>query len=220
MSDSSSQRLHEDRGAEAFVPGCQRARLLQRGALGAIAVAQVDNRDQLGEVEVVNGVEILDSLLQVTYRGIHRKEGTFLSFPFRIYQGDLKVMVDSFRFPSGHQMLVPAVTKRVIYPPPGFIAISRHHLIAGLRFPILGFLIDMLNLLKLPPTQLIPSFYGQLLTLYLSFRKNEIPPPNDNVIRYCFTLKQCQLAKGLSKDALHDGMHYLSVRASEYKELL
>ncbi|KAL5861898.1 hypothetical protein ACOSQ4_003194 [Xanthoceras sorbifolium] len=201
MSDSSSQRLHEDRGAEAFVPGCQRARLLQRGALGAIAVAQVDNRDQLGEVEVVNGVEILDSLLQVTYRGIHRKEGTFLSFPFRIYQGDLKVMVDFFRFPSGHQMLVPAVPKRVVYPPPpGFI--------------------DMLNLLKLHPTQLIPSFYGQLLTLYLSFRKNEIPPPNDNVIRYCFTLKQCQLAKGLSKDALHDGMHYLSVRASEYKELL
>ncbi|KAL5743650.1 hypothetical protein ACOSQ2_026766 [Xanthoceras sorbifolium] len=199
MSGSGSQRLREDRGAEASVSSRQRARLLSRGALRAIAVVQVDNLDQPGEVNVVNAA----------YRGICRKNGTFSSLPSRIYRGDLKVMADSFRFPSGHQMLVSTVTDKAAYSPSSFIAISRHHLIARLRFLILRFLID-----------LILSSYGHLLTIYLSFRRNEIPPPSDNGIRYYFILKQCPLAKGLLEDALHDGMHYLSVWAGECKELL
>ncbi|KAL5865715.1 hypothetical protein ACOSQ3_003229 [Xanthoceras sorbifolium] len=220
MSGSNSQRLHEDRGAEATIFGRQRARLLQKGALGVIVVAHVDNHDQPRDVEVVNGVEILDSLPRTAYRGIHQKNDIFSSFPSRIYRGNLKVIADSFRFPSGHQILVPAVTDRAAYPPPGFIAISRHHLIAGLRFPILRFLIDALNLLKLASMQLTPSSYDQLLTLYLSFRRKRLLLPSDNVIRYCFTLKQCPLVRGSLKDALHDGMYYLSVRAGEYNKLL
>ncbi|KAL5743960.1 hypothetical protein ACOSP7_026825 [Xanthoceras sorbifolium] len=182
MSDSSSQRLRKDRGAEASVSGRQRARLLQRGALGAITVAQVDNLDPPGEVEM--------------------KEGAFSSFSSRIYLGDVKVMADSFRFPCGNQMLVPTVTDKAAYPLPGFMPTP----------PDLG--------AELAPMQLIPNLYGRFLTLYLSFRRNGIPSPSDNVIRYCFTLKQCPLAKGSPDDAFHDGMHYLSVRVGEYNELL
>ncbi|KAL5766176.1 hypothetical protein ACOSP7_016793 [Xanthoceras sorbifolium] len=53
------------------------------------------------------------------------------------------------------------------------------------------------------------SSYGQFLTLYLSFRRNGLPPPSDNVIKYCFTLRQCPLPKDLLEDALYDGMYHL-----------
>ncbi|KAL5865546.1 hypothetical protein ACOSQ3_003060 [Xanthoceras sorbifolium] len=49
----------------------------------------------------------------------------------------------------------------------------------------------------------------ELPTLYPSFRRNELPPPSENVIKCCFTLKQCPLPKGSPEDALHDGMYHL-----------
>ncbi|KAL5803017.1 hypothetical protein ACOSQ4_031322 [Xanthoceras sorbifolium] len=56
------------------------------------------------------------------------------------------------------------------------------------------------NLDQLGKMELIPSLYGQLLTFYLLFRRNRLPPPSDNVIRYCFTLKQCPLLRGSPED--------------------
>ncbi|KAL5746961.1 hypothetical protein ACOSP7_023952 [Xanthoceras sorbifolium] len=91
---------------------------------------------------------------------------------------------------------------------------------AGLRFPMSGFLIDVLNLLKLTPMQLIPSSYGQLLTLYLLFRRNELPPPSNNVIKHCFALKQCPLPRSSYEDSLHEGLYHLVVRVDEHKGLL
>ncbi|KAL5750823.1 hypothetical protein ACOSP7_025426 [Xanthoceras sorbifolium] len=223
MSGSSSQRLREDIKAETSVSGRQAVRLrvglLQEGVLGIIAIAQVAT-DQRVDVEVVNGMEILANLPWTAYRGTCRRKEAFASIPSWIYRGELRLMVESFQFSSDHQILVPAVTDRAAYPPRGFIAISRHHLIPGLRFPISGFLIDVLNLLKFASMLLTPSSYGQLLTLYLSFRKYGIPPPSDNVIKYYFVLKQCPLGKGSPEDALHDGMHYLSVQAGKYRDLL
>ncbi|KAL5805052.1 hypothetical protein ACOSQ3_031852 [Xanthoceras sorbifolium] len=64
------------------------------------------------------------------------------------------------------------------------------------------------NLDHLKEVELTPSSFGQLLTLYLLFKRNGLPHPNDNVIKYCFALRQCLLPKGSPEDVLHDGMHY------------
>ncbi|KAL5805016.1 hypothetical protein ACOSQ3_031816 [Xanthoceras sorbifolium] len=68
--------------------------------------------------------------------------------------------------------------------------------------------------------ELIPSSYGQLLTLYLLFRRNGLPLPSDNVIKHYFALKQCPLTKGSSEYSLHEGMYHLVVWADEHKSLL
>ncbi|KAL5741100.1 hypothetical protein ACOSP7_029964 [Xanthoceras sorbifolium] len=143
------------------------------------------------------------------------EEGCFCVVSFQDLSRESKNNGGFLRFPSGHQMLVSSVTDRAAYPPPSFVAISRYHLIAGLRFLIPGFLIDVLNLLKFSPMQLTPISF-----LYLSFRRNGLPPPRDNVIRYCFTLKQCPLPRGSPEDVFHDGMYYLGVRAGEHRDLL
>ncbi|KAL5834686.1 hypothetical protein ACOSQ3_014280 [Xanthoceras sorbifolium] len=210
MSGASAQRSRENRGAKVSASGRQGVILPQRGTLGAIVLNQVDNLNHLGEVEVVKGAEILDNLPRAAYKGLRRKKDVFV----------LKAMADSFQFPSGHRLLVSIVTDKAAYPHLGFVAISRHHMLAGLRFPIPRFLIDVLNFLKLALMQLTPSLYGQLLTLYLLFRRNRLPPSSDNVIKYCFTMRQCPLPKGLLEEAFHDGMHHLVVWASEYRELL
>ncbi|KAL5770297.1 hypothetical protein ACOSP7_014451 [Xanthoceras sorbifolium] len=219
MSGSSNQRLREDRRAQASVSSHYRVGLPQKGALGMITIAQVA-ADQQEEVKVVNCVEILTNLPRAAYRGSHRRNEAFVSALSRIHWGDLRLIAGSFHFPSGYQMLVPVVTDRAAYSHHGYIAISQHHLITGFRFPIPGFLIDVLNLLKLALMQLTPSSYGQLLTLYLSFRRHGVPPLSDNIIQYCFVLKQCPLARGLLEDSLHNEMHYLGVRAGEYRDLL
>ncbi|KAL5773527.1 hypothetical protein ACOSQ2_013451 [Xanthoceras sorbifolium] len=196
MSGLSIQRSREDRGTEALVSGHQRVRLPQGRSPGAIIFNQTDNLDQPEEVDVVNGVELLDSLPRAAYKGLRRKSDVFVSSPSRIYRGDLKVIADSYRFPSGHQMLVLAVANMAAYPTSSFVAISRYHLI------------------------LIPSLYGQLFTLYLSFRRNGLPSPSDNVIRYCFTLKRCPLPRDSTEHFLYDGMYYQGVWAGKYRELL
>ncbi|KAL5756638.1 hypothetical protein ACOSQ2_021384 [Xanthoceras sorbifolium] len=68
--------------------------------------------------------------------------------------------------------------------------------------------------------ELVPNSYGQLLTLYLLFRRNGLPQPSDNVIKHCFALKQYPLPRGSYEDSLHDGMYCLVVRADEHKGLL
>ncbi|KAL5775685.1 hypothetical protein ACOSP7_013242 [Xanthoceras sorbifolium] len=185
MSGSSNHKRRNDRGVEASISGRRGFELPQKGALGIIVVAQVA-ADQRGKMEVVNGVEILTNFPRAAYSCPRRRKEAFVSAPSRIHQEDLRLMAKSFYFPSGHQMLVPAMTDRAAYPP----WLHCHH------------------------------SYGQLLTLYLLFRRHEVPPPSDNVIRYCFSLKQCPLARGSPEDSPHDGMHYISVQVGEYRVLL
>ncbi|KAL5865691.1 hypothetical protein ACOSQ3_003205 [Xanthoceras sorbifolium] len=66
--------------------------------------------------------------------------------------------------------------------------------------------------------EVIPSLYGQLLTLYHLLRKNGLPPPSDNVIKHYFALKQWPLLRGSSEDSLYEGIYHLVVRADEYKK--
>ncbi|KAL5775368.1 hypothetical protein ACOSP7_012925 [Xanthoceras sorbifolium] len=219
MFSSNNQRRCEDRGAEAFVSGRHEVELPREGALRSVTVAQVVG-SQHRDIEVVNGVEISINPPWATYRGLSRRKEAFALVPSKIYMGDLRLIVESFHFPWGHQMLLFVLTVRPVYPSSGYIAISRHHLIVGLRFFIPGFLIDILNLLTLALMQLTPTSYSQLLNLYLSFRRHRVPSSSDNVIRFCFLLKQCHLLRGSPDESPHDGIYYLSVRARDYKDLL
>ncbi|KAL5785722.1 hypothetical protein ACOSQ2_008114 [Xanthoceras sorbifolium] len=65
--------------------------------------------------------------------------------------------------------------------------------------------------------ELISNSYGQLLTLYLSFKRNGLSPPSDNIIKHCFALRQYPLPRGSSEDSLHEAMYHLVVRPDEHK---
>ncbi|KAL5732845.1 hypothetical protein ACOSQ2_032537 [Xanthoceras sorbifolium] len=68
-----------------------------------------------------------------------------------IKRDDLVGLVRTFHFPMGHRVLIPRASDRPTYPPLGYVAVSSHHLIAGLRFPLPQFLMHVFNPLELAP---------------------------------------------------------------------
>ncbi|KAL5746864.1 hypothetical protein ACOSQ2_024161 [Xanthoceras sorbifolium] len=117
----------------------------------------------------------------------------------------------TFHLPRGYKVMVPKVTDRPARSPPGYIAISSHHLHAGLRFILPTFLLCVLNLLRLASMQLTPNSYAQLISFYLTFRRRGFGSPSDNIIRYCYSLKKCPLSEKSFGSAWHEGIYYLPV---------
>ncbi|KAL5767640.1 hypothetical protein ACOSP7_014235 [Xanthoceras sorbifolium] len=137
-----------------------------------------------------------------------------------ITRKDLVGLVHTFHLPMGHRVLIPRASDSPTHPPLGYVAISSHHLLAGLRFPLPRFLIKVLNLLQLTPIQLTPNVYTWLLSFYLIFRRKRIGSPTDNIIRHYFHMKKCPLNKKLPGKTRHDKIYYLPVRSSDYRALL
>ena len=99
--------------------------------------------------------------------------------------------------PLGCRANVPAGTDQAAYPPTGFIAISREHMELGFRFPIPGYLRDLLNNLKLAPFQLTPNSYAHLTTLAAAFRKYGLGFPTPRIIRSLYSFKAITGKEGL-----------------------
>ncbi|KAL5784866.1 hypothetical protein ACOSQ2_007258 [Xanthoceras sorbifolium] len=118
----------------------------------------------------------------------------------------LKCFVKAINIPKEYKLLAPTLQDRAAYPPPGYVAISRQHLQARLRLSFPGFLIDILNLLKLASFQLSPNSYSQFISLYLMFLRHDVAPPSDNIIKFCFTLKKNPSLKNAPKETLHDNI--------------
>ncbi|KAL5844315.1 hypothetical protein ACOSQ4_010273 [Xanthoceras sorbifolium] len=129
-------------------------------------------------------------------------------------------LTHTFHLPKGHRVLIPRASDGPAYPSLSYVAISSHYLIVGLRFLLPQFLIRLLNLLELTPMQLTLIAYTRLISFYLIFRNNRVGSPTDNIIRHCFLLKKCPFSKKPSSKAQHDGVYYLSTRASDYWKLL
>ncbi|KAL5760147.1 hypothetical protein ACOSQ2_018985 [Xanthoceras sorbifolium] len=135
----------------------------------------------------------VDDSSQVTLGRSQMQVENFISLPSIITNEDLVGYASTFHLPMGHKVLIAKVIDRPAHPPPGYVAISLHHLHAGLRFPFSKFLICVLNLLRLAPMQLTPNAYTQLIFFYLTFRRRGVGSPSDNIIRYCYLLKKCPL---------------------------
>ncbi|KAL5764421.1 hypothetical protein ACOSP7_016782 [Xanthoceras sorbifolium] len=52
------------------------------------------------------------------------------------------------------------------------------------------------------------------------FRRHDIAPPSNNLIKFSFTLKKNPAPKNAPEGTLHDEIYYLPVQAHKYKELL
>ncbi|KAL5779751.1 hypothetical protein ACOSQ2_010488 [Xanthoceras sorbifolium] len=158
-------------------------------------------------------------------RGVLRKESQqireiFSSARSTITKADLKCFVKAFNIPKRYKLLAPPPQDRAAYPLPSYVALSHQHLQGRLRLLFHGFLIDILNLFELTPFQLSPNFYFQLIYLYLIFWRHDVPPPSNNIIQFCFTLKKNPTLEGAYDGALHDEIYYLPMRAHKYKKLL
>ncbi|KAL5825357.1 hypothetical protein ACOSQ3_021420 [Xanthoceras sorbifolium] len=181
--------------------------------------AEVFSLGDHGQSEgVVPGVEERDDSSLAAPRGFETKTGSS-SFPSSVITMESLVELEhTFHLPRGHKVLIPRVTNSLTHQPQGYVAISSHHLSAGLRFPLPRFLIKVLNLLEFAPMQLTPNAYTRLLSLYLIFKRKRVDSPTDNIIRHCFQMNKC-LKKSLGATR-PDGIYYLPTRPSDYRALL
>ncbi|KAL5776680.1 hypothetical protein ACOSP7_009606 [Xanthoceras sorbifolium] len=112
---------------KALIFGLPEVRPPHGGVLETITVAQVI-ADQGGDVEIVNGVEILTNPPRAVPRRSQPRVETFLSVPSTVSRGDLKCFLTSFHLPEGHKVLAPAIMDRSTYPHLGYISINQQHL--------------------------------------------------------------------------------------------
>ncbi|KAL5781911.1 hypothetical protein ACOSP7_006940 [Xanthoceras sorbifolium] len=167
--------------------------------------AEVSTSEDRDENEgVVPGAEEMDDPSLATPEDLQTQAGDFSCPSSIIKRDDLVGLARAFHLLMGHKVLIPKALDRPAYPPQGYVAISSHHLIVGLRFSLPSFLIRILNLLELAPMQLTPNAYTRLLSFYLIFRRKGIGSPIDNIIRHCFLLKKCPLYKKPSGKAQYD----------------
>ena len=114
-----------------------------------------------------------------------------------------------FHFLADYRVFVPPESSHAAYPAIGFVAISPQHFESGFRLPLVPYLLELLNDLKLAPFQLTPISYAQLTSLALLFLRNKLPPPSLNLVKFLFSFKSAK-----------DGLYYLTAHPSQYKTIL
>ncbi|KAL5861852.1 hypothetical protein ACOSQ3_003136 [Xanthoceras sorbifolium] len=115
---------------------------------------QDENEGVIPEAKGVNDPPL------ATPEELQTQAGDF-SFPSSFIKiEDLVGFTHTFHLPMGHRVLIPRASDRPAYPPPGYVVIFSHHLIAGLRFPLPPILIRILNILELAPMQRSPNAYS------------------------------------------------------------
>lgn len=136
----------------------------------------------------------------------------FKHTPSLVTLSKLEAWAQEFSFPLGCRANVPAATDRAAYPPEGFVAISREHIELGFRFPVPGYLKNLLNDLKLALFQLTPNSYAYLTTLAAAFVKYKLGFPSPRILRNVFSFKAI---------SGKDGLYYATPRQhSTYREYL
>ena len=133
----------------------------------------------------------------------------FKSFPSKAKLHEVVACAREFHFPADYQVYIPIENSHAAYPPTSFVAISPHYLEFGSRFPVIPYLLNLLNELKLAPFQLTPNSYAQLTSLTLLFHRNKLSPPSLKFVKFLFSFK-----------SVKDELYYLAAHPSQYKTIL
>lgn len=112
--------------------------------------------------------------------------------------------------------MLHSLSDHAAFPPHRYVAVSVQHLRHRLRFLVPGYLVNLLNQLKLNPFQLTPNSYFQLTSLALVFLRNELEALNPHIYSHLYSLKGVASPKGGARERIY----YLTARKSDYKSLL
>ncbi|KAL5825403.1 hypothetical protein ACOSQ3_021466 [Xanthoceras sorbifolium] len=162
MSSLSDQKRHEPNVGGSFAPEKHDPRLFDEVVIEyerfmskqlAIDRSQKEFATKVSSsgghdegVGVISGEDEVDNSSQTTFRRQQPQVKSFSSLPSIITRKDIVGFAIAFHLPRGHKVMVSKVTDRPARPPPGYVAISPHHLHDRLRFPLSKFLIRVLNL--------------------------------------------------------------------------
>jgi len=81
-----------------------------------------------------------------------------------------------FRFPIDCRVYILSPSYHIAYPSTSSVTISPQHLESGFMFPLMPYLLNLLNELKLTLFQLIPNSYTQFTSLAILFLWNKLSP--------------------------------------------
>ncbi|XP_027174743.1 uncharacterized protein LOC113774400 [Coffea eugenioides] len=101
------------------------------------------------------------------------------TIPPALEQKDVDVLVEKYEIPAHFEPRAAHPGEVASRPPPGFVAIYRDQLMAGLRLPIPDFLFFILTFWGIRITQVIPNGVRSIIGFFILCRALEIPFSHD-----------------------------------------
>ena len=113
----------------------------------------------------------------------------------RLEPSDLEKIRDLYHIPQNVVLVVPGLNWRASCPPVGWVCLYEGHLRAGLRFPLVPFVRNILNEYRVPLAQIVPNGIRILMKFLLLCGENEVEPTIE-LFRFCFQLRKAAQASG------------------------
>ncbi|KAK4438488.1 hypothetical protein Salat_0183100, partial [Sesamum alatum] len=104
------------------------------------------------------------------------------SLPPKMSAKSIVNTINLLGLPGGFEIVNPIEYQRANNPPPGCLTVYAAQCVCGLRFPLHPFLVDLLVVLGIPPSQLNPNSYRLVVGFLLCCQLYHIDPSVENFL--------------------------------------
>ena len=108
---------------------------------------------------------------------------------------DLIRIRSTYHIPTEIDLLLPPADWRAHQPPVSFFTLYEEHLVAGLRFPLHKFIVDVLRYYRIPLAQLVPNGVRILIRFLITCLEHNVPP-TVTLFRYFFQMRRSSQTVG------------------------
>ncbi|KAK4423358.1 hypothetical protein Salat_1918600 [Sesamum alatum] len=104
------------------------------------------------------------------------------STPSQMSEESIRKLVDQISLPATYDWLRPSPSQFANNPPEGFLTVYTSQLTSGLRFPLPDLLVQLFNVLGIPPSQLLPNSYRLVVGFLLCSQLYQFEPTLENFL--------------------------------------
>ena len=108
---------------------------------------------------------------------------------------DLIRIRSTYHIPTEIDLILPPADWRAHQPPVSFFTLYEEHLVAGLRFPLHKFIVDVLRYYRIPLAQLVPNGVRILIRFLITCLEHNVPP-TVTLFRYFFQMRRSSQTVG------------------------
>ena len=104
-------------------------------------------------------------------------------------------MRSTYNIPAEIDLILPSTEWRAHQPPVGFFTLYKEHLVAGLRFSLHKFIVDVLRYYRISLAQLVPNGVRILIRFLITCLEHNVPP-TVTLFRYFFQMRRSSQSVG------------------------
>ncbi|KAK4424010.1 hypothetical protein Salat_1594400 [Sesamum alatum] len=102
--------------------------------------------------------------------------------PTTMTEESIRKLVAQIALPATYDWVFPSTSMAASNPPPGFLTVYSAQLLSGLKFPLPFLMVEIFNLLGIPPSQLLPNSYRLVVGFLLCSQLYGFSPSVENFL--------------------------------------